>query len=665
NIQDEEEYNSIHLHVTSSFFKTEVAKTIQFEENMILGEDALFLNRLILKAGKFGAIANTQHNYRKRLQKTSAIQTKEINIRFYGETIDKFYKRLIKESKEIYGEVIPYIQTLLIYDIGWRVGSPKPDILSQEQFDEYCNDLAYVLSYVDDERILTNRFHRSFFKKSAMLRLKYNKDITSKFTYNAKNKFMYLCDATITKIPKNPDHCEIYSIEHKNGELIVEGLIKTWIIDADCTTDFVLSFAGKEYPTELKIFPHSYENTMFGKKYTNYQFISRIPFDEAFKEKSTRWIYPRLYFGDTKTNMAMHCGGRKMFSTIQCPVAYNILDEFYYIPTEKGIKFVKPNNIRKAEKKLNKSFNKWVYKSNKKAAFIRFLYQLIKPFKKRPLWIISDRMDIANDNGETFFRYLCEKRPENIDYEFVISKDSPDAEKIKSIGKTVYSNTLKYKLHFLLADKIISSQANEENLNAFAVGEYKYYYNLFKFDFVFLQHGIIKDDLSSWLNKRNKKIDLFITSAKSEQQSIINGDYDLDESAVKLTGLSRFDRLYNLKGNKKKQIIIMPTWRRSINLATVKLDEEQGKMLFLQSEYCRFYNKLINDERLLKVMKDNGCSGKFCLHPLHYDKTDCFFENEIFKVANGSINYQELFTQSALMITDYSSTFFDFCYLNK
>ena len=33
------------------------------------------------------------------------------------------------------------------------------------------------------------------------------------------------------------------------------------------------------------------------------------------------------------------------------------------------------------------------------------------------------------------------------------------------------------------------------------------------FDFVFLQHGIIKDDLSKWLQKRNKKIDLFVTSA--------------------------------------------------------------------------------------------------------------------------------------------------------
>lgn len=665
NIYEEENYTFPHLQVSSSFIRRDYATSIRFEKGLIIGEDALYLNKLILRAGRYASMPEVQYNYRTRLSQSSAIQTKGNNIKYYNETVEKYYGGMIQASIDICGSVIPYMQSLLVYDIGWRVTQGKPEVLTQQQYDEYCAGLSKILSYVEDRFIITHPIHRSFFKKYSMLRLKYNEDITNKFTYNAKNKFMYLCDVKITKIPKNPDHCEIYSIEHKNGELIVEGLIKTWIIDADCTTDFVLSFAGKEYPAELKIFPHSYENTMFGRKYTNYQFISRIPFDEAFDEKSTRWIYPRLYFGDEKANIAMHCGGKKMFSTIQCPAAYNILDEYYYIPTEKGIKFVKPDNIQKAEKKLNRSFNKWVYKNNKKATFIRFLYQLIKPFRKKPLWIVSDRMDIANDNGEMFFRYLCEKKPEDIDYEFVISKDSPDAEKIKSIGKTVYFESLKYKLHFLLADKIISSQANEENLNAFDFYDYKYFYNICDFDFVFLQHGIIMNDLSSWLNRKNKKIDLFITSAKSEQQSIICGDYGLDEIIVKLTGLSRFDRLYELKNNVKKQVIIMPTWRRSINLATVNLDEEQGKILFLQSDYCKFYNKLINDERLLNVMKDNGCTGKFCLHPMHYDKTDCFFENEIFKVANGSINYQELFTQGALMITDYSSTFFDFCYLNK
>ncbi|MDE5983676.1 MAG: CDP-glycerol glycerophosphotransferase family protein, partial [Eubacterium sp.] len=145
----------------------------------------------------------------------------------------------------------------------------------------------------------------------------------------------------------------------------------------------------------------------------------------------------------------------------------------------------------------------------------------------------------------------------------------------------------------------------------------------------------------------------------------VNGDYELNKRIVKLTGLPRFDRLYNLKDNEEKQILIMPTWRRSFNLLYKNVDSEESRIAFMQTEYFNFYNKLINDERLLSVMKKYGCTGKFCLHPLHSTKTDCFDENEVFSVAKGGINYQELFTKGALMVTDYSSTFFDFCYLNK
>lgn len=665
-IQDEEEYNSVHLHVTSSIFSAKAANSIRFEKNMVLGEDALYLNTLILKAGKYAAISDAQHNYRKRAEKTSAVQTKESNIRFYKETIEKFYNRLLNESVKIYGCVIPYIQSLLVYDIGWRVSNPKPEILTQIEYDEYCAELSHILAHIEDKFILLHPVHKSFFIKSAMLKLKYQEDaIYGKFSYDEDKKNLCLGDAVMMKVPKNPNHCEIFSVEHIGDEIIVYGLIKSWIIDAECTTDFVIAFAGEEYSAELKIFSHNYEITMFGKNYGYYQFCVKIPFDKAFKEKSVRWIQPRLYFGDKKANIAMHCGSRRMYNTAQCPAAYNIMDNYYFIPAKKGIKFVKPNDINKAQKKLEKSFNKWVFKNNKKAAAIHFLYQIFKSFKKKPLWIISDRMDVANDNGEVFFRYLCNKNPEDIDFEFVINKNSPDAARIKSIGKTVYFGSLKYKLHFLLADKIVSSQANEENLNAFAYNDYKYFYNLCNFDFVFLQHGIIKDDLSDWLNKRNKKIDLFVTSAQAEQQSIVNGDYDLDESTVKLTGLPRFDRLYNLNRNEKKQILIMPTWRRSFNIVYKNVDSEESKIAFMQTEYFKFYNQLINDERLLNAMKKNGYKGKFCLHPLHSTKTDCFNENEVFTVTKGNINYPELFTEGALMVTDYSSTFFDFCYLNK
>lgn len=60
----------------------------------------------------------------------------------------------------------------------------------------------------------------------------------------------------------------------------------------------------------------------------------------------------------------------------------------------------------------------------------------------------------------------------------------------------------------------------------------KYYKDLFKFNFVFLQHGITKDDISGWLNKYKKNIRLFITAAQPEYESIINGHYNYSKREV-------------------------------------------------------------------------------------------------------------------------------------
>lgn len=666
-IQDEKEFASIHLHVTSSFFKTEFAKTMHFQENMVLGEDALYLNSLILKAGRYVAIADTQHNYRKRAVKTSAIQTKETNLHFYGETIEKFYGGLIKASLENYGEVIPYIQNLLIYDIGWRVTYPQPEILTQEEFEDYCNDLSKVLSYVDDIYILKNPIHRSICKKRAALRLKYKEDILfSSMTYDTQLKKIFFKDILMTNVPKNVNNCEIYNVEHKGKNLLIEGIIKKWIIDAKCTTGFVLEFAGKEYPVQLKIHPHTSEETMLGTDYKHYEFSVEIPFDSAFKDKRTQWVIPYLYFGDEKCAMSISCFRKNILNTKLCSAAYNIMNGYHFYAAAKGIKFFKPEKPFLSHAKAEMKMLKWLFKHKEyNVFFIRILYYILKLFKKKPLWIVTDRQSVANDNGEAFFRYLLQIKPKDINYEFAINKGCEDEKRMKALGRVVHFDTLKFKLHFLLADKIISSQANDYVLNMFYTEDNYYLNDLIKFKFVFLQHGIILNDLSSWLQKRKKKIDLFVTSAKREQESIINGNYGYGKDKVILTGLPRFDRLYNQKSKLKKQILIMPTWRRSI---TQSYDNNNNSIYydkFKETEYFTFFNNLMNDKRLLEVMRKKGYTGKFCLHPIHAKQIADYTENDVFKAVSGQINYQSLFTESALMITDFSSTFFDFCYLQK
>lgn len=668
-ITDEEEYTSVHMHITSSFVKTDIAKTIQFKKNMILGEDALYLNTLILKAGRYAAMANIQHNYRKRIAKSSAIQTKSVNIRFYDETIQKFYKSLISLSLEFYGTVIPYIQNLLAYDIGWRVAEPKPDILTDEEFDNYCKELSNCLSYIDDYFILKSKTHRSYVRKSALLRLKYGENAINNVRYDEEQKKLFFRDSDIliANLPKNPNNCEVYNVERQKNNILIEGLIKKLVIDSQCVTGMVINFNSKEYPVQLENYPHFKEETIFGTGYRYYHFSSLVPIDDIPADGSILWIKPQICFDNKRCDIAIISSGKRILSTNYCKTSYNIIGDCHYQVTPKGIKLVKPKNMFTAHLKLEILMLLWLIKhKHTNMLAMRILYYIAKCFKRKPLWIVTDRYSSANDNGEAFFRFLSEEKPNDINYEFVISKDSDDAKRMKEFGKVIYFDTLKFKLHSLLADEIISSQANDYVFNAFTAYNNRYIRDIYNFNFVFLQHGIIMNDLSAWLQKRNKKIDLFVTSSKSEKESIVNGDYGIDKDKVALTGLARFDRLYNQQSNLKKQVLILPTWRKSIWQSYNKVTNSSIYYdKFNETEYFKFFNDLINDERLLAVMRKHGYTGKFCLHPIHSLQAVDYTENDVFSVVNGAVNYQQIFTESAIMITDYSSVFFDFCYLCK
>lgn len=63
-------------------------------------------------------------------------------------------------------------------------------------------------------------------------------------------------------------------------------------------------------------------------------------------------------------------------------------------------------------------------------------------------------------------------------------------------------------------------------------------------------------------------------------------------------------------------------------------------------------------------MKNNDYLGIFCLHPNFAKQWEYFNENSIFTVKE-KCNQQEILAESSLLITDYSSIFFDFGYMLK
>lgn len=173
--------------------------------------------------------------------------------------------------------------------------------------------------------------------------------------------------------------------------------------------------------------------------------------------------------------------------------------------------------------------------------------------------------------------------------------------------------------------------------------------------FVFLQHGIIKDDVSNILGPHSK-IDLFICGAKPEYEYIKN-KFGYKENQVVYTGLSRFDTLEPIEN--KKSILIMPTWRSYM--------EKYNNKLFLQSEYYKRFQSLINNKYLIEKVEKEGYEVIFYPHYEIQKYLDDFKStSENIKIASkDQYDVQVLLREAKLLITDFSSVFFDFAYMDK
>ncbi len=324
---------------------------------------------------------------------------------------------------------------------------------------------------------------------------------------------------------------------------------------------------------------------------------------------------------------------------------------------------VNKNTLSKYEKAFRKELRKVGKEAERNALFVRPLVLLLKKIVKKPIWIVSDRIMKADDNGEVFFKYLCEKKRGEVKPYFVLSKKSSDYSRLKKIGSVLDPYSIKHRICHLLAHYTISSQTDMVFRNPMKKSRRVYMDMLSEVDFIFLQHGVIHNDISGWLCKRRQSCAGFVTTTQKEYDSIVGGNYHYTKDEVWLTGMPRFD---NLEDKREKIVTILPTWRRFL---TVRQNQETGiwelAKGFSDSKYATFYRNLMNSEELNAAAKKYGYKIQFKIHPSFLTHEAQFGFNDSVNIVDNNMPYREIYSKSSLIVTDYSSAVYDFIYLRK
>ncbi len=666
------EYSCIQLQTASTFIRREAMKGMRFNEKVKFGEDSLFINGIIFRKMKYGILDDCIYLYRKRADESSATQVQRFTPEYYTVSPQIYYNGIIEESIRHFGEVVPYAQNILAYDIGWRVKVLLPDeVNTDDEFrDNYISFLRDILSHVEDGVYLRSPVHKRLGIKCAFYKLKHGgKELIERSRFDLKKKSVYVDDVRLYNFNKiNHAGCVIHICEIEGDTLRVEGVVSRWLLSScpESKLSLVLKQDDKVCSPELTDYDLLFEESIFGRDKRYYRFTQEFDLSGLSKGGDTT-VKAALTVGDELCDITVRYGKFVPDALVFKPCS-KVQGDYIVTCTENGITVKKSKNIKKDSKSLEKAKQLWL-SENELESIASFRKEVLKfkkkNFRKKKLWIITDRFEKAGDNGEAIFRYLCTSKDvdKNIVPVFAISKNYSRVDELNKIGRVIYfEDEEMYKKYFLCADKLLASSGSDFAVNPLGKEEKPYLSDMINSKLVFLQHGITKDNLSDWLNKFNKNINLFVTAAKNERASILDGDYMYTEKEVKLTGFARYDLL---EDKRQKIVAVMPTWRKSIKKSYDINTESVYYDKFNETEYFKFYNSLINDERLLSKMREKGYKGIFCLHPIHTKQYVDYTANDVFSINKGFVNYNRMFSEGALLVTDFSSVFFDFAYLNK
>ncbi|MCD7760165.1 MAG: bifunctional glycosyltransferase family 2 protein/CDP-glycerol:glycerophosphate glycerophosphotransferase [Clostridiales bacterium] len=659
------------MSVSSSFFKNNAVQKFDFDVSLFNAEDCKFDMQILMGRMNLGVVVECDYWYRRRSAGDSQVNTSASRKGYYKEWFDNFAFYIFEIYKRKFGCVPRFAQNTIMMYLQWRfrIEQIPEGVLLPSEFEDYKKRIIKLLQCIDDELILKQ--HKLNIEHLVqILSMKYGAPPTIRYRYNDAG--IYCGERLIRAANTLVTRFEFIRVQEET--LVLEGRVVLVGFPDEAKVD-IYAAIGDNYYLCRRVDRKLKTSNCFGNLRNEYAFCGKVPLVSENMDKTL--------------HMAMVIDGhlivnRKCNYGKFCPVANNFKNQYYYVNDSvvifgrrDGIELKTPELTRDEYEALfaqelaeqcetaasPKEFSQPIFSSTmtqeKYEEIIRLRQYALTTEKKRPIWLISDRLTIADDNGTALFRYLMKQKDLPADVYFVIKKNCPDYEKMAAIGPVLaFGSEEHLKLH-LIADLTIGSQSSEFVITPFCkdtvyYGDRAYYCDLLVGQkYVFLQHGITMNDVSNVLNRYHKNIAGFVVSATKERQSILEYPYYYDDETVWLTGFPRFDRLYE---NSKNQITIMPTWR---NFLRGSVREK-----FVQSEFYQFYRDLVTDPALNGILQKKGYTLCIKLHP------ELLVYGDLFEMLGVTIidpeePYRKMYAESNLIITDYSSASLDFSYMRK
>lgn len=652
------------MNVTFSFMRAEACKGITFDTSICIGEDLKYVNTVLLKKRTVALLNDGKYWYRKHSDGSpSLISTKLLLPQYYIPQVENLTLWAYEYSMETYGDYPLFLQYTIASDFQEKIKpNNRAKSVLKDDINKYRALVDRAMKTFSDKIILELDLLSKEYKVF-WLSKKYGCHPQITF-YNGRVCYEFDCldelDEEGNPISKTRLDWYGYSvfdrIKLKENGLLLSGYI-TVLPFENCEKDLKIYIKAYNSLFEVKLQNNQDHCYYFDDEviFYRYYFNASIPYAQATKTTFT------LTYGLDQNALSTpaHCGFDRFAPISNTPGGELYIQGNYMLkPLKNG--FSLERKPKKELKKQYKNHLKYLKIKYKKHYLVRRTVDILKKVFKKKIWLISDRFDVAGDNGEALFKYVTKNKPKGVKPYFVINESSADFERMKKYGKVIKQGSKKHKLYYLLSDVNISAHLDHETLLPVKFDFYRDYIANKKV--VFLQHGVTKDDIHAVYSRYKQNTGLFICASDFERDSIItNEGYGFFKNEVKTTGFARFDYL---ESNDEKIITIMPTWRKYL----VRGLDQNSKWIYVSNientEFVSYYKELLSSERLVEAAKEYGYKIHYVPHPNVMPLTEMLDVNSEISVISSPV-YRDIFSRSSLMLTDYSSTAFDFAYMKK
>lgn len=306
-INNPEEYFSIQLMCSPVFIKYEAIKALRFDTKVKYGEDSVFNNKIILEKCKIGFFKEAVYYYRKRISKDSAVDKQKLDKAYYKETLEFYYKELFDYSKEKFGRVIPFIQSVVAFDLMWHFDiNETHEVLDDEEFEEFRQTSKELLEQIDDSIIFGHPLHKSFARRSVAVSFKYDIDYFKALTLEQSR--LYFRGFEVFNMKGEHTLCVLNSINIKGKKCRLELLVAKWLLASTADGGRIMLKVGERFvkPDETAEYTKIIANTSEGGE--SYYVSCAFSFKLKIKKESALQIVPYFVFGSKMSETTINYG---------------------------------------------------------------------------------------------------------------------------------------------------------------------------------------------------------------------------------------------------------------------------------------------------------------------------------------------------------------------